>query len=222
LTSATTALALVVAGSAAAATPLSPTSGSSTSSTPSFSWELGSGERSYAIEISPNPAPGEFGRFADDEDRRFEFLADTQTTFTVGDAAPLFAGTWYWHVETDDQNFDTHFTPTLAFQVPDEPPISAVEIDYLACVREVQLSFEHTDNSRNRFVRWQLAFLRHRNSGRSARVSGSTTEEFGTYEDFDLPEKLKLGKTYWARLRITDPAGQIATAGAQRLRLERC
>ncbi len=214
---------LLTATGANAATPVSPPGGSTTTSTPSFSWQLGVGERSSTLEISPNPAPGQFGRFADDEDRRLEFLQDPQTNFTVGDSEPLFAGTWYWHLETEDQDYNSYFTPTLSFQVPDEPPtLSEVKVNSYECLKQIDLTFDHSDNSRDQFVRWQLDFLRHRKSGRVARIVGSTNEEFGTSETLGIPHKLKVGKRYWTRLRIIDPAGHRVTSKPRPLRLRGC
>jgi hypothetical protein len=91
-------LALALPAASQAATPQGPPDGASTSSRPTLFWGLATNEQAETLELSPNPAPGSFGGFTDDERKRVELLAPGQTSFVVGNASRLDAGTWYWHV----------------------------------------------------------------------------------------------------------------------------
>lgn len=209
-------------GAAEAATPTSPVGGNEASSTPLFSWLLESGEEAQELQISTNPAPGEGGGFTRDEDLRYEFLADFQTAFAVGNTEPLFAGTWYWHVQTIDQNYDFKWSPTASFTVPDFPPVlKSFRVHDFDCIDKIGIDFEYSDNSRDQRVAWRLELLRHRHGGRIGRATGSTDETDETVS-FRTPPKAKRGKKYWAQLTLTDPIGQVAKSQARPLRLGTC
>lgn len=202
--------------------PTSPIGGTEASSTPLFSWLLEPGEEAEELQISTNPAPGEGGGFARDEDVRYEFLADFQTAFAVGNTEPLFAGTWYWHVQTSDQNYDFKWSPIAYFTVPDLPPVlKSLHVQDLDCIDKIQIEFEHFDNSRDQRVSWRFDLLKHRRSGRIGKATG-TTDETDETVSFRTPRRATRGKKYWAQLTITDPIGQAVKSEARPLRLGTC
>lgn len=216
------AAALIAPSSVGAATLVSPTEGAEVPSTPTFSWLIASGEESDELQMSTNPAPGENGGFANDDARRTEFLDRSQTAFAVGDAEPLNAGVWFWHVRTYDQDYDSHWSPVGSFRVRDEPPVlKAFSVDDLDCIDEVSLELEYFDNSESQLVRWRLDFTEKRNGPRKARIRGTATDG-SMYESVNTPSRLKRGKRYWIKLSLQDPAAQEVVSKPRRLLLGRC
>lgn len=205
----------------------SPPNGSTTSSNPTFTWSLGTGEEATTIEMSPNPAIGGGGGFADDIERRGDILTASQTSYTVGTASPFFAGTWYWHVSVFDDVpcCDFRWSDTHSFQVPDEAiKLISSDVEYLSCIKEFQLQFEYSDNSRDQFASWSLRLSRKAGGPAAAEYSGIADEtDFGNvFESLKRTRKLRFGKKYFARLALTDQAGHVTQSAPVRLRIQRC
>jgi hypothetical protein len=204
-----------------------PANGATTTSTPTFTWGLGTGEDASAIEITPNPALGSGGGFANDEELRFAGLAAAQTSYTVGTSEPLFAGTWYWHVSVFDDVpcCDYRWSEIRSVQVPDEPiRLLDLDVDYLDCIRKLQLQFEYSDNSADQFASWQLVFSKKKSRGTVARRYGESDEsEFGSvYESFKRPHDVRVGRRYFVRLVLQDRALHVTESSPVRLRITSC
>ena len=204
----------------------SPLEGATVSSTPTLTWQLAMGARSEGIEYTLNPAPGDSGYFADDRTKRFHGLGDAQTTFAVGNREPLVPGRWFWHVLVSDPMFNFTFSAPRSFIVTDaRPRIESYRIDYLACAKLVTIQFEHSDNSENA----PRAAVEFRPVGRGRRVRrslgqtgsaglGGATE----YESFRRPRKLRVGRSYRARLVLIDRARHVTKSRPRRVRIGRC
>jgi hypothetical protein len=157
-------------------------------------------------------------------------LADQQTSYAIGNAAPLFHGTWYWHILVSVESPGTpccssYWSPIHTIQVPDEPiRLDSFELDYFECLREVGLTFDYSDNSRDRFASWRLDFLKRKKKSRVAKRKGTVDESDsgGFFDSFKRPRKLRVGKRYFGRLSLKDRAGHVARADSERLRIERC
>jgi hypothetical protein len=218
---------LVWAEDAVAVNLTSPSAGAATSSTPTFTWQLGPGEESSTIEISPNPAPGGGGGFANDEQLVTDILDEGQTSFTIGNASPLSDGVWYWHVSVfrNAPCCDFRWSAIRSIRVPDEKiRLRSFDLDYLSCIKTIDLTFEYTDNSRDQFARWTLDFKTRKHGHRVVRKRGTADEhDFGTvFEFFNRPKQLRTGKLYFARLKLEDRAGHVTKSHDKRLRVGRC
>jgi len=221
-------LTLAVAPHSAEAVLLtSPPDGASASSTPTFAWQLAAGEQSEAIEFTTNPAPGSFGGFADDRNRTFDLVTADQTTYTVGNTSPLVAGRWFWHVgvSVPGEFFpESKWSAAQSFTVANERPrIESFKIGYFTCSKRVFIDFGHSDNSEAP-PRYAVEFRRRgktlgRSRGRASNAGlGGTTE----YESFRRPRRVRVGKSYAARLVLTDQAGQVTRSRPRRVRIGRC
>lgn len=218
---------LLSAENASAVTLVSPRDGGFTTSTPTFTWQLDPGEESFIIEITPNPALGGDAGFAEDEELRSDLLDEQQTSYSVGNADPLFGGTWYWHVKVvvEQPSYDSYWSATRSFHVPDEEiRLHSFQVDYLACIQEVTLEFEYSDNSRDQFARWRLDFLKRRGGHSVARRRGSVDEsDFGSFShSFERPAELQIGRRYFAQLRLKDREGHVTGSRPKRLPIRHC
>lgn len=112
------------AGAARAAVPTAPPNGSATADrSPTLSWALEAGERSFVIELSPNPATAPEGGFVRNDRLRFYFVDGAATSAELPGSEPLDLGTWYWHVGTLVPGSDqVRFSPTATFAVIAGPP----------------------------------------------------------------------------------------------------
>ena len=94
------ATALVAASVArASATPISPAAGGVVGSHPVFTWSLPSSEQSRLIAISSSPSTTPEGAFFDENIADEDFFSDPSAT-TWAPTRPLFAGAYWWNVET--------------------------------------------------------------------------------------------------------------------------
>jgi len=125
----------IAAAASQGAIPVAPPDGAKVASTPTFAWGPGPGEDANQIELSPNPALADDGSFVDDPRKRMAQLDDAQTSYTVPASAPLLAGTWYWHVEMMNFDFDpccSRWTDVRGVSIRDEPiKLSSFRIGFL-------------------------------------------------------------------------------------------
>jgi len=223
-------VALAVVPNAAEAVVLtSPPDAAKASSTPTFAWQLTAGEQSEAIEYTTNPAPGPDGGFADDRNKTFASVNADQTSYTVGNTSPLVAGRWFWHVRVSvpGEFFpESKWSAAQSFLVADERPrIESFRIDYLSCIKEFSVRFGHSDNS-EAAPRAAVEFRPVRR-GRRVRRSLGQTDDTGLggateYESFRRPRKLRVGRSYFARLVLIDSARHVTKSRPRRVRIEHC
>lgn len=216
------AVALGAPGAAHAAVVLSPPQNASVSSTPTFSWRLSPGERSSSLELSPNPAPGDAGGFADDLDRRAALLAETQTSYVVGNRDPLFAGVWFWHLNVFDADFESRWTPVQKIVVRDERiRLRSFNFTNFSCTRQVSVDFTYSDNSPRQPATFRVEFRRRKRGPRVASIAGRA-DEGRFFQTFRRPRKLRRGRRYYVRLKLRDRGGHVDRSGFRRLRVRSC
>ncbi len=205
----------------------SPPDAAKASSTPTFAWQLTAGEQSEAIEYTTNPAPGPDGGFADDRNKTFASVNADQTSYTVGNTSPLVAGRWFWHVRVSvpGEFFpESKWSAAQSFTVANERPrIESFKIGYFTCSKRVFIDFGHSDNSEVP-PRYAVEFRRRgktlgRSLGRASNAGlGGTTE----YESFRRPRRVRVGRSYFARLVLIDDARHVTKSRPRRVRIERC
>jgi hypothetical protein len=109
--------------------------------------------------------------------------------------------------------------------VPDEPiRLDSFDLAYLECLKEIQVEFEYSDNSRDLFARWRVKFHKRKKKHAIARRGGTVDDsDFGSvFESVHRPRKLRVGKRYFGKLSLEDHAGHVTESEFERLRIRRC
>lgn len=212
--------ALTAPGPARAVVPLAPADNGTATSTPTFSWQLAPGEQAIALELSPNPAPGESGGFTDDMRRRTAILGATQTSFAVGNRTPLEPGTWFWHVNVFTQ-LDSLWTPVRRIVVPDEHiRLLTFTLTNLRCIRHLNVEFTYADNSPGAPARYLVEFRR-RKRGRVVASLRGRADGGQFFKLLRVPRRVRRGR-YLVRLKVRDAAGHVDRSGFRRIRAGGC
>jgi hypothetical protein len=219
--------ALSGAAIAAGAILVAPPDGARVASTPTFAWGPAPGEGTNLIELSPHQVQGPDGTFVDDPRTRRVLLDETQTSYTVPSSAALLAGTWYWHVETVDFDFEpccTRWTDVRRVVVRDEAiRLSSFRIGFIRGLDQLVLRVAYSDNNANLGARYRLDFRMRRHAPTRVRVGGRLDRgDFQGGEAFESvgrPKRLKRGKRYYVRLVLRDAAGHVARSSYTRIRL---
>ena len=154
-------------------------------------------------------------------------LDDPQTSYTVPASAPLLAGTWYWHVEMINFDFDpccSRWTDVRRVVVQDAPiELSSFKVGFLRGLDQLVLRIAYSDNSADLRARYRLVFKKRRHGRRLARVFGAVDRgSFQNGEAFDSarrPKRLTRGRRYFVRLELRDAAGHVARSRYVRIRL---
>jgi hypothetical protein len=227
LTGALVACALSSAAAGRAAVPVAPADGAKVDSTPTFAWGPAPGEDANQIELSPNRALAEDGSFADDPRERKSQLDDPQTSYTVPASQPLLAGTWFWHVEMINFDFDpccSQWTDVRRVVVQDAPiRLTSFRIGFVRGLDQLVLRVGYSDNSADLRARYRLVFKKRRHGRRVARILGRLDRgSFQNGEAFDSarpPKRLRRGHRYFVRLVLRDAAGHVARSHNVRIRL---
>jgi hypothetical protein len=215
-------LALLTPDLAAAVIPQAPPDGFRTTATPTFSWTLEPGEQAQTIELSPNPAPGEGGAFAEDAAKRFAVLAEPQTSYRVGNREPLAPGVWFWHVSTLGPDFELRWSVLRRIVVPDEPIVfHSLRLTYLHCIRTLSVEIDYSDNSAGQPARYRMGFRRHRHGREVASIRGRAVNGH-VFRIFHKPRKLAAGFRYYVQLKLRDRAGHVTRSRLRRLLIARC
>jgi hypothetical protein len=218
--------ALLTAAAASGAALVVPPDGATVSGTPTLAWGPAPGEDANLLELSPSPATGGDGAFADDPDKRIAILADAQTSYTVPAGAPLFAGTWYWHVQTLDLSAEPGdlWSLTRRLVVADgRIRLVSFELGFLRGIDDVVARFAYSDNSRDLAARYRLEFRKRRHGRRVA-------TRMGTVDRGDLrggeafvsvrrPHRLRSGARCYVRLALRDAGGHVTRSRFVRIRL---
>jgi hypothetical protein len=219
--------ALFGAAAGQGAIPVAPPDGAKVDDTPTFAWGPAPGEDANQIELSPNPALADDGSFVDDPRKRAEQLDDPQTSYTVPASKPLLAGTWYWHVEMINFDFDpccSRWTDVRRVVVQDAPiKLTSFRIGFLRPLDQLVLRIDYSDNSADLRAWYRLVFRKRRRGRVLARVSGRVDRgSFQNGQAFDSthrPKRLRRGKRYVVRLELRDAAGHVARSRYVHIRL---
>jgi hypothetical protein len=219
--------ALSAAAAAGGAIPVAPPDGAKVGSTPTFAWGPAPGEGASQIELSPDRTLAEDGSFVDDPRERKVQLDDPQTSYTVPASEPLVEGTWYWHVETLDFDFEpccTRWTDVRRVVVADAPiQLFSFRLGFVRGLDQLVLRIAYSDNSADLRARYRLVFRKRRHGPKRATVTGRLDRgNFQDGEAFDStrrPRRLKRGRRYFVRLELRDAAGHVARSRYLRIRL---
>lgn len=218
--------ALATAAAASGAALVVPADGGHVSDTPTLAWGPGPGEEANLLEFSRGPATADDGAFADDADKRIVILSDSQTSYTVPAAAPLFAGAWYWHVQTIDLSSEPSglWSATRRLVVADARiRLSSFKLGFLRGIDNLVARFAYSDNSENLGARYRLEFRRRPHGRRLATRSGEVDRgDFQNGEAFvsaRRPNRLRRGARYYARLELRDAVGHVTRSRFVRIRL---
>jgi hypothetical protein len=197
------------------------------SSTPTLAWGPAPDEGASQIELSPDRTLAEDGSFADDPRGRKVQLDDTQTSYTVPPSEPLQEGTWYWHVETLNFDFEpccTRWTEVRRVVVSDAPiQLSSFRLGFIRGLDQLVLRIAYSDNSADLGARYRLVFRKRRHGRKRATIAGRLDKgNFQGGEAFDSvrrPKRLKRGRRYFVRLELRDAAGHVVRSRYLRIRL---
>jgi hypothetical protein len=219
--------ALSAAAAVRAAVPVAPPDGAKVDSTPTFAWGPAPDEDANQIELSPNPALAEDGSFVDDPREQKAQLDDPQTSYTVAASQPLIAGTWYWHVETINFDFDpccSRWTDVRRVVVQDGPiKLTSFKVGFIRALDQLVLRVAYSDNSADLRARYRLVVRKRRHGRRLARIFGRLDRgSFQNGQAFDAarrPKHLSRGRRYFVQLVLRDAAGHVARSHDVRIRL---
>jgi hypothetical protein len=218
---------LAAAGGARAAIPVAPPDGASVNGTPTFAWGPGPGEDANQIELSPSRTLAADGSFAGDPRERKDLLDLGQTSYTVASDQPLLAGTWYWHVEMIDFDFDpccSRWTDVRRVVVADAPiELSSFKLGFLPGIDQFVVRVAYSDNSADLHARYRVVFRKHRHSRRLGALTGTldraSFQNGRAFASGTRPKRLRRGRPYFAQLVLRDAAGHVARSLLVRIRL---
>jgi hypothetical protein len=193
-----TAVALAAPVVAGAATPVSPPNGATVGSVhPVLRWSLAPGEVSSAIESATSPATMVSGFYPENIVARAA-LASSATDWSPG--IVLFAGTYYWHVQTHDVRFFNFFWSAVSsFTVPVSLNIVSIRTLVYRALRGLTFRVNYSTDVRSQVVRVQV-FRRGRQVWASSRTKTLPfpTDAGTEFFTWALPPRIKRG----ARLAV--------------------
>lgn len=195
----------------AAATPITPEHGATTSSHPTFTWTLGPDEESDAVHIASNPATTFDGEFHSENVVTTGAVDDGAAT-TWSPTEPLFAGRYWWNVETRDADFMPAFSAVREFTVAPEIRLLAARLSRSRVLRQVSVDLRWVTNVPE--VTLELRLLRKgRVVGlvrRRAETLLSGEEDRGSLE-WRAPRRVRPGTRVVAIVRVAG-GGEVASA----------
>lgn len=136
----------------ASATPLSPAAGATVDgSHPVFTWSTPAGEDTFGVYISNSSNTTPAGAFYDED------IVDTGILFnneqTWAPTSPLFAGPYWWHVETEDSDFNhLYSTPPWPFTVPPTGKFLNVKLQRYPYSNELDINVTWLTNAKDSSV----------------------------------------------------------------------
>jgi hypothetical protein len=144
-------LALAAAAAAGAtATPRSPEAGGETTSHPVFTWSKPAGETSAAIFLASSPATTPEGKFYAERVVDSDFFSDDVLTWAP--ERPLFAGRYWWSVETRDGDFKSYYMRPAPFVVRPAAAIRSLRTHAYGALHSLDLTVTWTANTRSAVV----------------------------------------------------------------------
>jgi hypothetical protein len=194
-----------------AATPLAPAPGATTSSHPVFTWTLEPTEESDTVHVASRPETTPDGQFHSENVVMTGPLVDSAAT-TWSPVEALFAGRYWWNIETRDADFLPVFSPVREFTVAPEVQLLSVRLSRSTFLRQISVDLRWVTNTHDVAVELRLL--------RRGRVVGlvrghaetllSRDPERGSVQ-WKAPRKVRRGTRLVARVRITGD-GHSATA----------
>jgi hypothetical protein len=198
-----------VVGASSAATPLAPDSGAITSSHPVFSWTLDPGEESDTVHIASAPETTPDGEFHSENVVMTGAMVESDAT-TWSPTEALFAGRYWWNVETRDADFAPVFSAAREFSVAPEVRLLSARLSRSTLVRQVVVDVRWVTNASE--VTLEIRFLRNGRSVGQVRGREETLvsrESDRTLLQWRAPRKVRPGTRLVAVVKVTG-AGQSA------------
>ena len=149
---------------------MSPDPGATTSSHPVFTWALGPGEESDSVHIANQPDTTPDGEFHSENVVAIGNAEPDSTTWSPTD--PLFAGRYWWNVETRDADFAPSFSPVRDFTVATEIRLLSVRFARYTVGRHVRIDLRWVTNAHDVVV--EVRFLRRGRTVGLVRRQGET------------------------------------------------
>jgi hypothetical protein len=180
-----------------------------TSSHPVFSWTLGPGEESDTVHIASAPDTTPDGEFHSENVVMTGGMIESDGT-TWSPREPLFAGRYWWNVETRDTDFAPAFSPVREFSVAPEVRLLSARLSRSTFVRQVVVDVRWVTNARD--VTIEIRFLRNRRSVGRVRSREETLvsrESDRALLQWRAPRKVRPGTPLVAAVKVTG-AGQSA------------
>jgi hypothetical protein len=198
---------LCVVGAAAslafAATPVTPQGGATTSSHPVFTWTLAPDEESDAVHVANRPETTPAGEFHS-ENVVMTGAVDDATVTTWSPTEALFAGRYWWNVETRDADFMPAFSSVSEFTVAPEIRLSAARLSRSRVLRQITVDLRWVTNVRE--VTLELRLLRKGRAvgivRRQAETLLSQEEDRGSLQ-WRAPRTVRTGTRLIAVVRVT-------------------
>jgi hypothetical protein len=142
---------------ASAASPVAPAPGATTSSHPVFTWSLGPSEESDTVHIASRPDTTPEGQFHD-ENVVMTGAPEEGTATSWSPVEALFAGRYWWNIETRDADFLPAFSPVREFTVAPEVRLLSVRLSRTTFLRQITVECRWVTNAHD--VAIELRFLR--------------------------------------------------------------
>lgn len=142
---------------ASASTPVAPEAGAVTSSHPVFAWTLAAGEEADTVHIASAPETTHEGEFHSENVVMIGALVESNAT-TWSPREALFAGRYWWNVETRDPHFARAFSAAREFSVAPEIRPLMVRLSRSTFLRQVTVDLRWATNVRE--VAIEVRFLR--------------------------------------------------------------
>ena len=192
---------------ASAATPVAPAQGATTTSHPVFTWSLAPTEESDTVHIASRPETTPDGEFhAENLVMTGAVVESAATTWSPADA--LFAGRYWWNVETRDADFMPAFSPVREFTVAPEVQLLSVRLSRSTFLRQVTVDLRWVTNAHD--VAVEMRVLR---KGRVVGLVRGHTETLISRDpdrgslQWRAPRKIRRGTRLVAQIRITGAGG---------------
>jgi hypothetical protein len=196
---------------ASAATPLSPETGATTSSHPVFTWALGPDEESDSVHIANRPETTPDGRFYDENIVMSGFVEDAGAT-TWSPSEALYAGRYWWNVETLDASFDPVLSAIREFTVAPEVKLLSARFSRYSVSRQVRAELRWVTNAPEVLV--EIRFLQKRRAVGVVRERSETLvsqDPDETMLAWTAPRKVPRGARLVVVVRITGAGGTATT-----------
>ena len=188
---------------ASAASPVLPEAGATTSSHPVFSWTLERDEESDMVYIARGPETTPEGRFHGENLVVAGAVTESNSTAWSPPEA-LFAGRYWWNVETRDADFSPVYSTTREFTVATELKLLSARLARFAVNRQVTTDLRWVTNAPE--VALEVRFLW---QGRVAGLVRRHEETIVSREPdravltWQAPRRIPRGARLRASLRIT-------------------
>jgi hypothetical protein len=183
--------ATIVTAAVGAASPVSPASGTVTRSLhPVLTWTVPPGERVEDVYLARSATTTPSGAFYDENvvTRSYGEIASTATSWAPTDA--LYAGMYWWNVETEDEAYEEHYSIPWQFTIPPTLTVFGARITYHYGLGWAEVDVRYRTNVRTLVVTATLT-----------RLGGRRIWSGRARESFILPGRVEEAEVTWFRLR---------------------